>query len=321
MTTDLSRLLLVATVAAMVGLGVKSAEARGKRTRKSSRRIETLADALKGDAKDEYDRAAMIFRAGDFAGALRRYQHAFELQSDPRLLWNMAVCEKQLRHYAKVLPLVAAFLEKAAPLVGVDEKKTAVEFQQAVRALVGEITFTCADPETAVLVDEERIEFACTQPIALDAGDHRLRATRSGFKELISTINVPNGGARTITIVLDPEPKEGRLTVSAEAGDVIAIDGNGVGQKTWSGPLGAGKHTLAVSAAGKIDHREAIEIREGEDRTIQVALEPEQSSVPLWLIIGGATIVIAGAAVGGYFLLRPGAAAPIPGTLGTHVLP
>jgi PEGA domain-containing protein len=313
------RIALALVIASAIA--ADQSEARTRRRRPKPKPPETLSDALTGEAKEEYERAGMIFRSGDNAGALRRYQRAYELQPDPRLLWNMAVCEKQLRHYAKVLPLVGEFLAKAAPMIGPEEKKTANEFEQAVRALVGEITIACAEPDTRVLIDEEQIDSACTRPIVLDGGDHRLRATKNGFKEQQVTINVPNGGARTVSLALEPEPKEGRLTVRAEPGDSIAIDGQSLGQGSWSGALPAGLHSLVVSAPEKKERHTEIELKDRDDKSVQIVLEPDSSGLPVWAIVAGAIVLAAGAAVGGYFLFRPGTQDPIQGTLGTHALP
>src|SRR5207245_1949529 len=101
---------------------------------------------------------------------------------DPRLLWNVAVCEKQLRHYAKTIPLLEKFLELAAPLITAEERRTATEFSAALRKLVGEVTLECSQSDALLFIDEERIADACQKPFLLDAGDHHVRANKTGYK-------------------------------------------------------------------------------------------------------------------------------------------
>jgi hypothetical protein len=319
------RVLLLAFAATTLILDSSPADAK-KRTKRSKTAKpkkstpEPLGDALRGEAKEEYEQAGNVFRTGDFGGALRRYQKAYELQSDPRLLWNIAVCEKQLRHYAKVPPLVDAFLEKAADLVTAEEKRTAIEFAKAVHALIGEITFTCTEPSIEIFIDEERMESACERPVSLEGGDHRLRAVAPGFKELSEELTVPSGGARTVSIVLETEKKEARLAVTAKPDGIISLDGKGVGRDAWSGMVPPGKHALLVTASGKKDYHVEIDLADKEDRNVIVALEEEPSSVPVWLLVAGGVVLVAGAVAGGYFLFRPTTTDPVAGTLGTHVL-
>src|SRR6187399_1311780 len=62
----------------------------------------SLSDVLTGEAKTHYDIARILYRDGDHAGALAKFRRAYEISHDVRLLWNMAACEKNLRHYVKV---------------------------------------------------------------------------------------------------------------------------------------------------------------------------------------------------------------------------
>src|ERR1700753_74112 len=65
-----------------------------------------LGESLTGAAKEEYETGRILFDNADYSGALVKFRHAYELSSDPRLLWNMGACEKNLRHYVKLLHLV-----------------------------------------------------------------------------------------------------------------------------------------------------------------------------------------------------------------------
>src|SRR5690348_11091354 len=55
-----------------------------------------LAESLTGEAKAEYESGKLLFEHGDFAAAAVKFQHAYEVGKDPRLLWNVAAAEKQL---------------------------------------------------------------------------------------------------------------------------------------------------------------------------------------------------------------------------------
>src|SRR4051812_12715849 len=53
----------------------------------------SLGDTLTGQARTEYDLGKILYRDGDFAAALVKFQKAYEISSEPRLLWNVAACE------------------------------------------------------------------------------------------------------------------------------------------------------------------------------------------------------------------------------------
>src|ERR1700684_4579575 len=59
-----------------------------------------LSQSLTGEAKAAYDAAKMLLGDGDFAGAAIKFRAAYDQSGDARLLWNIAACEKNRRHYA-----------------------------------------------------------------------------------------------------------------------------------------------------------------------------------------------------------------------------
>src|ERR1017187_2124530 len=66
-------------------------------------RANPLAQSLPADARRDYDAGKLLFEDGDYATALLKYQAAYDSTHDARLLWDLAVCDKSLRHYARAL--------------------------------------------------------------------------------------------------------------------------------------------------------------------------------------------------------------------------
>src|SRR4051812_25337068 len=65
-----------------------------------------LSESLSGMAKAEYEAGKILYADKDYANAIVKFQHAFEISHEPRLLWNVAVCEKNLRRYARMLAAI-----------------------------------------------------------------------------------------------------------------------------------------------------------------------------------------------------------------------
>ena len=61
----------------------------------------TVREELPDAARKDWDAARDLLDTSDFAGALVEYQRAYEQSKNPRVLYNVAVCEKNLRHYAR----------------------------------------------------------------------------------------------------------------------------------------------------------------------------------------------------------------------------
>ncbi len=110
-----------------------------------------------------------------------------------------------------------------------------------------------------------------------------------------------------------------QLVVSSDETAAILIDGATVAKGRFDGPLAPGLHDVQVTEPGKSDYKAQVELRDGETRTLDVTLETaKRAPVWPWVVIGGA--VVAGAAVGGYFLFRSPQErepAPLEGSLGS----
>src|SRR5262245_5084124 len=61
----------------------------------------TLSETLTGMAKAEYEAGRILYGDKDYTSAIAKFQQAYQLSNEPRLLFNIAVCQKNLRKYSK----------------------------------------------------------------------------------------------------------------------------------------------------------------------------------------------------------------------------
>src|SRR5262245_47826453 len=71
-----------------------------------------LSQSLSGMARVEYEVGKILYADGDFASVALKFQCAYEESSDPRLLWNIAVVEKNLCRYVRVYTLIECYLSE-----------------------------------------------------------------------------------------------------------------------------------------------------------------------------------------------------------------
>ena len=249
----------------------------------------SLADSLTGDAKAAYDAGRLLYGDGDFAGAIVKLQAAYDLAQDPRLLWNMAACEKGMRHYAKVVTLVRKYLASGGDVIGEDDRKEAGELLSAIESFTVGLAISVNEPDAQVTIDAEPVGTTpLPGPVTVDIGARQIEVKKPGFVPFSQ--NVPVGGSKdaALDVRLVPEVHQGELTVNAPPTATILIDGKRVGVGHFVATLGSGGHTLRVEAPGMRPYQSEVMIQDREKRGVDVVLEasaapsaPHESAGPL----------------------------------------
>jgi PEGA domain-containing protein len=288
--------------------------------------VAPLAESLHGSAQADYAGARILYEDGDYAGAYTKLESAYLASKDPRLLWNMAACEKAQRHYANVMNLLERYLTEGGALIGTDERQATHELVETVREFVNELRLDVQPAGVEVYVDGVK---AATTPLAgplrVDMGKRKLSFQKAGFVAHETEMDLAGGKSVDLKVQLQTEVHEGTLRIMSDPSAVISVDGHVVGTGQWVGTLASGTHSVYVSAEGKQPYKTEVVVKDRDTASLHVNLQGEQgppglkadsSSGALWWIVGG--VALAGAGVGGYFLLKPGdGSAPTPeGTLG-----
>jgi hypothetical protein len=267
-----------------------------------------LAESLTGAAKDEYDKGMALWQTNrDPAKAIVKFLAAYEKSKDPRLLFNVALCARDLGQWTKVLTYARRFLDEAGTSASPEARSNADVLVRSAAPYVAKLAVQVNEPGAAIFVDDEPAGTTpLAQPLMVDIGKRRIRVTKPGFREHLREVNVVGSGDAPIDVTLERDVHEGRLVVRAGASDTISVDGKVVGTGRWEGVLPSGGHTLRVTALGMRAHQTEVVISDNQVRTVEVTLEREaKGAVPTWLWFAGGGLLATGAAIGGYFLLKP----------------
>jgi hypothetical protein len=265
-----------------------------------------LSQALHGPAKEAYTSATLLYNNGDFAGAAAKYEQAHALASDPRLLFDVAICEKNLRAYARMQKYLQEYEADAGTGISPDGKAAADAALAATQNLVGTLTIRTSVSGATVIVDGEPAGTTPLEtPIVIDLGKHAITLQMTGFQPVHTTVEISGGTPSNVSLALRPEVHTGQISIVAEPGATIAIDGRAVATERFDGTIDAGPHEVRVSAPDKVVYRAEVDLHEGETRTLQVTLSNEKRGGSVWPWVAGGAAVAAGAAVGGYFLFKP----------------
>lgn len=290
-----------------------------------------LAQSLSGTARAEYDAGKLLYADGDYAGAALKFQRAYEESKDPRLLWNQAAAEKNLRRYVKVYDLVERYVLESGDRLTDDDRVEAQTLLDTVKAFIAEVSFEVVPDGARVYVDDALVGTTpLEKPVRIEMGEHRVRIEKEGFVPFSETRTFDGGSTVSLKAKLEAERREGRLQVTASPGDTIRVDGKVVGTGSFQGTLPSGLHRVEVSAPGKHTYTSDVMVEANQATTVSIVLETavftpppsnpekERGSSNAWLWIGSGVLLAAGLGVGAYFLFKDRKdeyGKPQPGTL------
>jgi len=207
--------------------------------------------ALTGEARSLYDAGRELFRAGSWAEALAKFERASQLSNDPRLLWNMAVCERKLGHNVRVISLIEAYLEAGKAWLGDAERREAQEAARAVRAFVAEVRVESRLEGVDVFVDDARVgRTPLSSPLLVDMGKRRVRFAKAGYKESVRVEEVAGASTPVWTVDLEAEPPARSSPASPPAAPPNHAPVSTAPSRL--GPLLVGGAGLALAATGGV---------------------------------------------------------------------
>jgi hypothetical protein len=267
-----------------------------------------LSETLSGEAKDDYEKGVALWQTNRDPGkAIVKFLAAYEKSKDPRLLFNVALCARDLSQWTKVLTYAKRYLAEAGDKASAQGKADADVLIRSAAPYVAKLTVTVNEPGATISVDDEPAGTTpLAEPLLVDIGKRRIKITKPGFREHLREINVTGTEGAPIDVKLERDVHEGKVAIHAGPNDTISLDGKVVGTGRWEGVLPSGGHVLKVSAPGMRTHQTEIVVTDNQTRTVEVTLEREtKGGVPLWVWIAGGGVLATGAAIGGYFLFKP----------------
>jgi hypothetical protein len=258
--------------------GAKPAKAAKGAKRKS------LRDSLTGEAKASFERGITLYNTRNFEGALVEFEHAYKLTPDPRLLFNMAIADRDMQRYARAVARLQQELKEGEDTLSDDEKKTAQGVLEGLKQFTAPLTLSVNEPGAQVFIDG--VDTGQTTPLAgpltVDVGERTVTLRKPGFLETTSKVSISGGNPAKLDLKLDVAVKRGKLIVKAGGAPVatVFVDGIERGPAPWEGEVTAGaKHTVEIRAKGFVTETRTETIEFKSTSVIEVTLRPEQGKV------------------------------------------
>lgn len=258
-------------------------------TEQGKARSPKVRDGLTGEARAAFDRASELFTNDNFAGARTEFERAQELSSDPRIFYNVAVCDKSLHHYSRAM----AALEKSLALGGDTLSKAYVDRVKDTLAtlapFVSMLEVRVSEADAKVYVDDELVGASpLAASVRVDVGDHVVSAKKSGFLDEPRKVRVTSGAPVKLEVSLEPQQRRADLVVVSPGtpNARVLVDGVDLGPLPFRGVLEPGKHALTVRAVGYKSETRIIEVAFGKENGFSFELAKEAHEARLRVSTG-----------------------------------
>jgi hypothetical protein len=282
----------------------------------------TLSEDLQGQARAAFDQARTLFEHGDYVTAHAKFREAFELSRDVRLVWNMAASSSKQRRYARAIAEAERYLAEGQGALSAEQQERARSFLTEMRAFVAEATFVVTPEGARVAIDGEPVAPSQGRfTRLLEFGVHDVAAERAEHEPYRERLSVEGPAPIDRTIALAPLSRLARLVVDAPEGARVLVDDRPASRGRFEGELPAGAHRVRVEADGHDPYAVVFDLAPGASKAVSVTLTPTARG-PWWPWAVGGAALACGAALGGYFLLKPEPVQEpqLPGSLGTVYL-
>jgi hypothetical protein len=239
----------------------------------------TIREELPDAARKDWDAARDLLDANDFAGALVEYMRAYQESKNPRVLYNVAVCEKNLRHYARAEVRFKQELAEGQGKLSPADEKSVKEAIAALDPFVSTVEVTANEAGATLFIDDQEAgPTPFTSPVPIDVGPHELRLHKDGFVDVKQTVTVAGGTPAKATFDIQPAVKKSAVTVQVTgvAGANVVIDGIDMGQAPFKGEVVAGRHTFEARAPGFVTARQTTDVVYKEPLNVALDLSAER---------------------------------------------
>jgi hypothetical protein len=241
-----------------------------------------------------------LFDRGDAAGALRKFEQAYQIFPSPKIWFDVGAAERALDRPVEALQAFQRFLDEV-PQGPAESRREAQEAVATLMSSLARVKIECPLPGVEVSMDGKPVGVT---PLASSLwaapGTHQLAARREGMAPDVQDVTVVAGSERTVT--LGPRPAEAPATVTAPVALAPPVAGDG--------PATTPPVALAPSVAPAPSLVVAPPPAAGERRLTQRWW--------FWTAVGA--VVVAG--VTGIVLATRGGSTEVPGTtLGSQGFP
>ena len=265
----------------------------------------TLREQLPPEAQKHWDTAIVLYERKQFDGARTSFNAAYDASKNPRVLFNVAVCEKNLGRYERAIEFFKKELADGKGQLDAAEEADVKAQIAGLEQFVAQLTVDVNEAGADIYVDENKIgQSPLPGPVSVQLGERHVRVTKAGFADARETIELKGGSSGRVQMKLVPTVLTSLVSVSVvgPANAIVKVDGKEVGPAPYRGQVGvsAEPHQFSAEAPGYVPATQSAVVKSGEALNLTLQLSQDQQKGKLIVVAKpeGATIDIDGKTVG-----------------------
>ena len=238
------------------------------------------------------------------ADALALYARAYELTSDPALLYNQGRALESLGEYPEALEKLERFDREASPALRA-KVPGLPDLLADLRGRIATVVVTTNAPGARLLVrDKAAGTIEKETRIRTRAGSATIEVVAEGYAPFKKELDLPGGTVTKVDAQLSPKKKDALVLVRTRPSADIAVDGKPIGRSPLELRLAPGQHTVVARASGHETEKIPMTLAAGDRRELDVELREPPGVLSRWWFWTAIGVAVAGGAVGAYALTQ-----------------
>ena len=296
------RLLLALVVVPFLMLVVgpvaaQSQPASGSKPPKSGAQAKSEAGRLKSAAD-------VLMDQDRYADALVLYERAYELSSDPALLYNEGRAHEALGDYPKALEKLELFDQQAPPTV----RALVPGLRDLIADLHGRmatiVVKTNAPNARLLLRQKDEGIVNGERRLPTRAGQASVEVAADGYETFRRDVELSAGITLTVDANLVLKKRDALLLIRTTPSADVLFDGKALGRAPLELRTTPGSHELVATADGYQDERIAMTLALGDRRDIELDLRKTPGVTSRWWFWTGLGAVLLGGAATAFILIK-----------------
>ena len=253
------------------------------------------------------------------ADALHLYARAYELTSDPALLYNQGRALESLGEYPEALEKLERFDRQATPALRAKVPGLS-DLLADLRGRIATLIVTTNAPHARLLVRDKAAGTIENEQVRIKtrAGSATVEVVAEGYAPFKKVIDLAGGAVTKVDAQLSPKKNDARVLVRSRPNADVSVDDKPIGRSPLELRLPPGQHTLVARAPGRETERIPMTLSAGERREVDIELREPPGILSRWWFWTAVGVVVVGGAAGTYALTQE--RSPDRGTFGGGVV-
>jgi hypothetical protein len=257
--------------------------------------------ATKSGSGDKSSEAARLKKEADglmdqdrYVDALALYARAYDLSSDPALLYNQGRALEAMGEYADALDKLERFDHDASPALHAKVPGLR-DLISDLKGRIATLVVTTNVPGAKLAVrDKNAGTIQKELRIRTRAGSATIEVSAEGYVSFKKDLDLTAGGVVKVDAQLSAKKSDALILVRSQPSADITVDGKALGRSPLEYHVAAGSHELVAQAKGYETEKIPMTLALGDRRELDIELKKPAGILSRWWFWTSIGVVVAG---------------------------